>query len=110
MNAHVFAMSHGGMTEKRKRVHVQRSLWPERANCLGRNIKLFFPDDEESFSAGVLICHECSVREQCLKEALRIESQTSWSFGVFGGMNPQERRLLIDRQRMENRVRMQRNQ
>ncbi len=66
--------------------------WTARAACKGS-------DPDELFVQGAaqnrakLICRGCSVRTECLADALdnRIE------FGVWGGMTERERRALLRR-------------
>jgi hypothetical protein len=40
-------------------------------------------------------CHGCTVAEECLELALRIEAQTGASHGIWGGTAPGERRALL---------------
>ena len=42
----------------------------------------------------IRICRSCPVREQCLRDALRTESATSWRWGVWAGLTPQQREDL----------------
>ena len=37
------------------------------------------------------ICRSCEVRESCLEFALDFESRSYGSYGIFGGLTPEER-------------------
>jgi len=68
--------------------------WLDRAACRGMNAPLFFGPDDETRSAREIrearakaVCQLCPVREQCLDFALR----NSIRYGIWGGLNPDER-------------------
>jgi WhiB family redox-sensing transcriptional regulator len=72
------------------------------AACKGADIDLFFGPDAEFVSArkereaeARAICARCPVRDACLAYAL----DTGEAFGVWGGLNEDERRALLRRQR-----------
>ena len=72
--------------------------WQERANCLGVDPDLFFPERGASTKEAKGVCHGCEVRPECLEYALRHGEK----FGIWGGMSERERRRLR-RQRAQAR-------
>lgn len=77
--------------------------WQAQAACAGRNAELFFPIGqagpavERTFEAKV-VCTGCAVREPCLQWSLDLGVDD----GVWGGLDPDERRKLrfADRRRL----------
>ena len=69
--------------------------WQERANCLGVDPDLFFPERGASTREAKGVCRGCEVRVECLEYALlnRIEH------GVWGGASERERRRILRRRR-----------
>ncbi len=73
--------------------------WQWRAACRGDDTALFFapnrPEEKEERLVrerrAKAICAGCVVRVECLEYALRIREP----HGIWGGLNEQERRLLI---------------
>jgi WhiB family transcriptional regulator, redox-sensing transcriptional regulator len=72
--------------------------WQERANCLGVDPDLFFPERGASTREAKEVCRGCEVRVDCLEYALA----NSEKFGIWGGMSERERRR-IRRQRAQGR-------
>ena len=64
--------------------------WHDRANCLGVDPDLFFPERGASTREAKEVCRGCVVREDCLEYALR----NSEKFGIWGGMSERERRRI----------------
>jgi WhiB family transcriptional regulator, redox-sensing transcriptional regulator len=64
--------------------------WQERANCLGVDPDLFFPERGASTKEAKGVCNSCEVRLDCLEYALRHGEK----FGIWGGMSERERRRL----------------
>ena len=62
--------------------------WQERANCLGVDPDLFFPERGASTKEAKGVCHGCEVQPDCLEYALRHGEK----FGIWGGMSERERR------------------
>lgn len=62
--------------------------WHARANCLGVNPEVFYPErgDMAAFRTAVAICQGCPVTEQCLEENMAEKD------GVFAGMSGRQRR------------------
>jgi WhiB family redox-sensing transcriptional regulator len=64
--------------------------WQERANCLGVDPDLFFPERGASTREAKGVCAGCEVRVECLEYALR----NGEKFGIWGGMSERERRRI----------------
>src|SRR5258705_13711775 len=64
--------------------------WQERANCLGVDPDLFFPERGASTKEAKGVCGGCEVRTECLEYALRHGEK----FGIWGGMSERERRRI----------------
>lgn len=64
--------------------------WKQRANCLGVDPDLFFPQRGESTSEAKAVCAQCEVRLDCLEYALGGER----TFGIWGGLSVGERKRL----------------
>lgn len=65
--------------------------WARRAACLGHNPDLWFLDDQAgSYREARTICQSCPVRQQCLDWAL----ETHTDHGMWGGLNPLQRKTL----------------
>ena len=73
--------------------------WQFRAACRGEDASLFFApgyferreEKDHREARAKAICARCPVRADCLDYALRIREP----HGVWGGMNEQERRVLL---------------
>src|SRR5258707_13359605 len=61
--------------------------WQERANCLGVDPDLFFPERGASTKEAKSVCGGCEVKTECLEYALRHGEE----FGIWGGMSERER-------------------
>ncbi|MGZ4712361.1 MAG: WhiB family transcriptional regulator [Acidimicrobiia bacterium] len=64
--------------------------WQERANCLGVDPDLFFPERGASTREAKGVCAGCEVRLDCLEYALC----NGEKFGIWGGLSERERRRL----------------
>ena len=64
--------------------------WQERANCLGVDPDLFFPERGASTREAKGVCGGCEVRLDCLEYALC----NGEKFGIWGGLSERERRRL----------------
>lgn len=73
--------------------------WQQRAACRGPQSMVFFPpphferkDDKlERENKAKSICAQCSVQDDCLSYAVSIREH----HGIWGGLNEQERRILL---------------
>ena len=64
--------------------------WQERANCLGVDPDLFFPERGASTREAKAVCRGCEVRVDCLEYALA----NGEKFGIWGGMSERERGIV----------------
>ena len=64
--------------------------WQDKANCLGVDPDLFFPERGASTKEAKEVCRGCVVRAECLEYALA----NGEKFGIWGGMSERERRRL----------------
>lgn len=69
---------------------VNNDQWMVRANCLGIDADLFFPDRGTSTTEAKAICAACTVREQCLEYSLTHQINA----GIWGGKSERERRRI----------------
>ncbi len=63
--------------------------WQDRANCLGADPELFFPDRGTTNAPAKLICNACEVRVECLQEAVDNREP-----GIYGGTTERERKFI----------------
>lgn len=68
----------------------QERDWQNRANCMGVDPDLFFPERGASTREAKAVCRGCVVREDCLDYALA----NGEKFGIWGGLSERERRRL----------------
>ncbi len=68
----------------------QEREWQGRANCMGVDPDLFFPERGASTREAKAVCRGCVVREDCLDYAL----SNGEKFGIWGGLSERERRRL----------------
>jgi WhiB family transcriptional regulator, redox-sensing transcriptional regulator len=64
--------------------------WKARANCMGVDPDLFFPERGMSTREAKEVCRGCVVREDCLEYALA----NGEKFGIWGGLSERERRRI----------------
>lgn len=69
----------------------------EEAACRNEDLELFFAVDDGREREAKAICHRCAVRWECLNYAL----QTRQRHGIWGGLTPDERTLLIRKVRQD---------
>jgi hypothetical protein len=69
--------------------------WMRQALCAQTDPDLFFSDSASQIEQAKAICRQCPVREDCLSQAL----QNKEEFGVWGGLDRDERRRLLRRGR-----------
>jgi WhiB family redox-sensing transcriptional regulator len=74
--------------------------WQEHAACRAIPVELFFPHVEQESDDAKAVCMECTVREPCLEFAI----EASERFGVWGGLDPQERRSVVTKRRARARA------
>ncbi|HUP69813.1 MAG TPA: WhiB family transcriptional regulator [Acidimicrobiales bacterium] len=64
--------------------------WQDRANCMGVDPDLFFPERGASTREAKEVCRGCVVQTDCLEYALA----NGEKFGIWGGMSERERRRV----------------
>jgi WhiB family redox-sensing transcriptional regulator len=64
--------------------------WQARANCMGVDPDLFFPERGSSTREAKEVCRGCVVQEDCLEFAIA----NGEKFGIWGGMSERERRRV----------------
>ncbi|MDA8265852.1 MAG: WhiB family transcriptional regulator [Actinomycetota bacterium] len=64
--------------------------WQARANCMGVDPDLFFPERGASTREAKEVCRGCVVRDDCLDFAIA----NGEKFGIWGGMSERERRRV----------------
>jgi WhiB family redox-sensing transcriptional regulator len=74
--------------------------WQSRANCMGVDPDLFFPERGASTREAKEVCRGCVVRDNCLEYAL----DSGEKFGIWGGMSERERRRLRRARAIERRA------
>lgn len=67
--------------------------WHRRGLCAGENPEVFFPSNGDSGARAREICTACPVREDCIQYATEADE-----FGIWGGLDQQQRRALKRRQ------------
>ena len=73
--------------------------WQERANCIGVDPDLFFPERGASTREAKAVCRGCEVRDDCLEYALA----NGEKFGIWGGLSERERRRVRRQRALERR-------
>jgi len=73
--------------------------WQERANCLGVDPDLFFPERGASTREAKGVCRGCEVRVDCLEYALAHGEK----FGIWGGLSERERRRVRRERALQRR-------
>ncbi|HXR53463.1 MAG TPA: WhiB family transcriptional regulator [Acidimicrobiales bacterium] len=74
--------------------------WQTRANCMGVDPDLFFPERGASTREAKEVCRGCVVREDFLEYALA----NGEKFGIWGGLSERERRRLRRARAMSRRA------
>jgi len=64
--------------------------WAESAACASTDPEIFFPAKGDSGAEARQVCGRCLVSDACLAYAL----QTREEFGIWGGLDPVERKNL----------------
>ena len=78
----------------------QERSWQTKANCMGVDPDLFFPERGASTREAKEVCRGCVVREDCLEYALA----NGEKFGIWGGLSERERRRLRRQRAMQRRA------
>jgi WhiB family transcriptional regulator, redox-sensing transcriptional regulator len=64
--------------------------WTTRASCTQTGPEIFFPLHGDPATEARKICSRCPVRDDCLAYALNADEE----FGIWAGLDPDERRSL----------------
>lgn len=73
--------------------------WQLRANCMGVDPELFFPERGSSTREAKEVCRGCVVAQECLEFAIA----NGEKFGIWGGMSERERRRVRRARLLERR-------
>ena len=68
--------------------------WPGQGLCVGEDPDVFFPSRGDPGTDAREVCAACRVRDDCLKYAIDADE-----FGIWGGLDQDERRNLRRRHR-----------
>lgn len=68
--------------------------WASQALCAQTDPYLFYSDSPDAMAQAKVICLRCLVRNECLTHAIKARED----FGVWGGLDRDERRQLLRRQ------------
>jgi WhiB family redox-sensing transcriptional regulator len=71
-------------------VEEENRDWLRRANCMGVDPDLFFPERGASSREAKEVCKGCVVRDDCLDYAIARNEK----FGIWGGLSERERRKV----------------
>lgn len=77
-----------------------KPAWMARANCLGVDPDLFFPERGESTAPAKEVCMGCKVRDECLGYALAEGEHR----GIWGGKSERERRRIRRARRLQREL------
>ena len=77
--------------------------WQTRANCLGVDPDLFFPERGASTREAKSVCAGCEVKDDCLEYAL----VNGEKFGIWGGLSERERRRLRRQRALDKEIAME---
>jgi WhiB family transcriptional regulator, redox-sensing transcriptional regulator len=76
-------------------IAIAAQPWTDQALCAQADPDAFFSESIRQISAAKAVCHRCPVRQPCLSQAL----DTREEFGVWGGLDGNERQRLLRDQR-----------
>ena len=66
--------------------------WQDFALCAETDPAIFFPGAGETIAPAIAICHQCSVRAECLADSLATEREPD---GIRGGLAANARKRLL---------------
>lgn len=69
---------------------LEDRTWQNKANCMGVDPELFFPERGASTREAKEVCRGCVVKGECLEYALA----NGEKFGIWGGLSERERRKV----------------
>jgi WhiB family redox-sensing transcriptional regulator len=77
----------------------QERSWQARANCMGVDPDLFFPERGASTREAKEVCRGCVVQDDCLEYAIA----NGEKFGIWGGLSERERRRVRRQRTLQRR-------
>jgi WhiB family transcriptional regulator, redox-sensing transcriptional regulator len=80
----------GSMNRVSSGLDAELRVWQSKANCMGVDPELFFPERGASTREAKEVCRGCVVRNECLEYALA----NGEKFGIWGGLSERERRKV----------------
>lgn len=84
--------------------------WRDKAACRVEDADVMFPDpsDKRGTRIAQAICLACPVRQQCLEHAMAVEGgcRRESRYGVFGGLDGDQRYRLYCRLRPSHQARL----
>lgn len=84
---------------------VTPSEWRTRSACLGQRDLPWFDDDNESVAVCLPICRQCSVRTECLEEALSYDAASEHAqAGTMGASTSAQRSWLTHNPELADEV------
>ncbi len=66
------------------------SNWRSQSACRGKDVNLFFPENDEPTEIAEKICKACSVRAECLDYAIKYDMR----YGIWSGQSRNQRTRL----------------
>ena len=74
------------------KLHDEEQEWKDDAACKGMDRNIFFPTIgyNQHSRAAIKICETCPVKRRCAEFAIN----NKIAFGIWGGLNPNERQQL----------------
>jgi WhiB family redox-sensing transcriptional regulator len=77
------------------RLYHESEDWVQQGNCRSQDPEIFFPVSSTGIGRAdteqaIAVCRSCTVRQECLRWALRAGE----AHGVWGGTTPEERRYM----------------
>ena len=95
------------MTAQQKQIMTDHPIqyqnnmaWRKKAQCLGIDPDLFFPDRGVSSAQAKQICEICEVAKECLDYALGNKER----YGIWGGLNEKDRRVHLRERKKQSKA------
>lgn len=68
------------------------SEWRDLAVCRTTDPEVFFSVAQESIRRAKSVCRHCPVKMECLADAMDLEMEAGYRFGVYGGLDADQRK------------------
>lgn len=72
-----------------------RSDWAAQASCRGTYPDTWFSTDPATVKVLLRVCATCPVIDECLRDAIDIETSAEYIYGVRGGLTVGQRRAMV---------------